>query len=275
MNNHLRILFLVVVLMVTSLYILNYKNIIEEQGGITQDMWNVEQEKRKLTLQKACDAMPTNMKGDEKSQDWDKFWYDPETKFLYCPIPKHGGTTWSSTLGVMHDKFHPESLEQFRKLEEEKPLIMMVARHPFERLMSAHLDKIHVPNNKKPFIEFLETVVIPDYERNHCHPGLPCAEMNMHWRPVTGHCFPCHVPWTVICKMETFTEDRRRVHSLLGLENLNQRTNRVQLNMHGGNGTSDLTREEFDKVPEEVKNRLREIYYWDFKLFDYDPFLYT
>merc|ERR1712059_126727 len=115
--------------------------------------------------------------------------------------------------------------------------------------------------------------VIGQYNHSHCTPDSsnPCEGMNPHWRPIYNSCFPCYINWTVISKMETFAEDRWRVHQMLGWGKLNQEGGRTWWNIAGGEKTTNLTREWFQNVSEMIKEKLRSIYKLDFELFDYDP----
>ena len=65
--------------------------------------------------------------------------------------------------------------------------------------------------------------------------------------------------------MDTFAEDYARISARLGLT----RVKAERSNVHNGSKIEKLTAEHFKEVPEGVKQKLREIYEYDLKLFGY------
>jgi len=265
---------------VTTLFYLTSEYNVYLKRSPTLDGWASEQERRKENIKQVCDLLSTdNIRGKKHSS---RSLFVPKENFLWCRVPKAGTSTWThgtlSNLTSGKGRIGIQSSFQMdkrmkSKVEEREPISLIVARHPFERLMSAFLDKVH----GRTFLDFLQNTVIPESEMPNCTPkiiGSSCVSMNIHWRPIHSLCHPCNVNFSVISKMETFSEDRWRVHEMLGLDHLNQGEKRMAWNVSGGSKTTNLTSVEFRKVPVEVKNKLRSIYQLDFQLFDYDPNLY-
>ena len=75
--------------------------------------------------------------------------------------------------------------------------------------------------------------------------------------------------------METFEEDREKIHELIGLP-YKKRGHYHDIKKLGKSNysTQDWTTKLFEDVMPETKEKLRAIYKYDFEMFDYNPFLY-
>jgi len=193
-----------------------------------------------------------------------QFFVQREHGLMWCKVPKAASTSWLHAflkLANVPDHLIPEDngmgLHAF--LRDKYPLLsknlnkqfmtksvkFVVVRHPFERIISAYLDKLHsyardlkyrggyyyamygadivnmyrpkyqerFPKNplfmrKEPsFVEFVEYLV-----------GTPVSKYDEHWKPMFLLCPPCHFKFDVIVKMETFNRDTQFILSQRSLE---------------------------------------------------------
>ena len=82
----------------------------------------------------------------------------------------------------------------------------------------------------------------------------------------------------VISKVETFAPDKAGIHGLVGLPDNKDGDeghfhNLTKL-LNSSDSTEDWSKQLFRDISEETKQKLREIYKYDFEMFDYDPYLY-
>ena len=75
--------------------------------------------------------------------------------------------------------------------------------------------------------------------------------------------------------METFEEDRKHIHQLIGLPyKASGQYHDIKEITESEYSTQDWTKILFKNLSLEIKHQLREIYKYDFEMFDYNPFLY-
>ena len=75
--------------------------------------------------------------------------------------------------------------------------------------------------------------------------------------------------------MESFEEDRSGLHSLIGLPYKGKlHYHELKTLSESALSTADWTTSFFKNVTLETKQKLREIYKYDFELYDYDQFMY-
>ena len=101
--------------------------------------------------------------------------------------------------------------------------------------------------------------------------GLGFQKMNVHWRPISAHGFFCYINYTVISKMETYTEDKKRFLKMVGIE---ERMKEDRIHVTAGESIKDKTKAMFKNIRKEDSEALKELYKYDFELFDYDPEMY-
>ncbi len=128
-------------------------------------------------------------------------------------------------------------------------------RHPYVRLVSAFEDKFlkkslgfesYRQKVRKSFSRFIDLVINEKFNR--------------HWSPFHLICDFCDVDFKVIGKLETFEDDLEAIEGVdLKVLQLNSKKKRPEYKKF----FEDLN-------PEQLK-QLKEIYFLDFKLFDYDP----
>ena len=75
--------------------------------------------------------------------------------------------------------------------------------------------------------------------------------------------------------METFEEDRKNIHKLIGLPyKKGGQYHDMKEITESRYSTQDWTKILFKNISQEIKQELRAIYKYDFEMFDYNPFLY-
>ena len=95
--------------------------------------------------------------------------------------------------------------------------------------------------------------------------------MNIHWRPMIAHCFFCSINYTVISKMETYSEDKARFLKMVGIK---EDIREERMNVRGGESIQDKTKSLFKQINKKDLESLKRLYKYDLELFDYDPHFY-
>lgn len=158
---------------------------------------------------------------------------------------------------------------------------MIVVRHPFERLLSAYLDKFVDPGRsyyKKAFAyPIMKKYRGNDSQVPESGDGFTFREFSKyvtdlkqysyfdeHWKPATELCYPCAIRYDVIAKYDTLAEDSERFLRLIGAP--------PDLHFPPANprNTSSLLEKYFADVPKKQQEELFRIYQRDFKIFEYD-----
>jgi len=168
-----------------------------------------------------------------------------------------------------------------------------VVRDPFERIVSAYLDKFAKlpppggPQQKRRRIAYTikQTIrktarasLIPTFEEfvNYVIITWKSANLdeekmmelvNMHWKPVYINCGPCKQRYDIIMKMETLSRDTQYLKDLLHLNIDIKFTHHQGLHGHTSN---NITVEYFKQLSRKQKNNLLQMYKLDFELFGYD-----
>jgi len=246
-----------------------------------------------------------------------QFFVQREHGLMWCKVPKAASTSWLHAflkLANVPDHLIPEDngmgLHAF--LRDKYPLLsknlnkqfmtksvkFVVVRHPFERIISAYLDKLHsyardlkyrggyyyamygadivktyrakyqerFPKNplfmrKEPsFVEFIEYLV-----------GTPVSRYDEHWKPMFLLCPPCHFKFDVIVKMETFDRDTQFILSQRSLEDeVSLRKKHSSSSSTKSQDKKDDARTLFSQLSKHMVRALYDKYRLDFQMFDYD-----
>ena len=117
------------------------------------------------------------------------------------------------------------------------------------------------------FPQFVELVI----SESRLEQDFLYLRMNIHWRPMIAHCFFCSINYTVISKMETYSEDKDRFLKMVGIK---EDIKEEKLHVHAGESIQDKTRYFFKKIKEKDREALKKLYKYDLELFDYDPNMY-
>jgi len=243
-----------------------------------------------------------------------QFFVQREHGLMWCKVPKAASTSWLHAflkLANVPDHLIPEDngmgLHAF--LRDKYPLLsknlnkqfmtksvkFVVVRHPFERIVSAYLDKLHsyardlkyrggyyyamygadivnmyrpkyqerFPKNplfmrKEPsFVEFVEYLV-----------GTPVSKYDEHWKPIFLLCPPCHFKFDVIVKMETFDRDTQFILSQRSLED--DVSLRKKHSSTKSEDSKDDARTLFSQLSKHMVRALYDKYRLDFQMFDYN-----
>ena len=94
----------------------------------------------------------------------------------------------------------------------------MAVRHPFDRLLSAWIDKIEFTNRESPVS--LSNLTEEHYSRFHQFVSdVASGRMSDHWEPQSYQCDPCRWEYDSIVKLETANEDFPLILSKLNAPN--------------------------------------------------------
>ena len=163
---------------------------------------------------------------------------DSKNKVAFCRNAKVGTVTWlrhfaqldpEKRFAVHHEEeyIHDEIPRLFslqnqlkKKCSKEKSLLHCLrsrnyllfsfVRHPFDRIVSAYIDKVEIPKymfrmlkklyGKYDFLTFLEHIL-------QSFDGL--VKMDIHWTPFYKRCDYCNFVYNVVGRSETFEEDAK------------------------------------------------------------------
>ena len=127
--------------------------------------------------------------------------------------------------------------------------------------MSGYLDAVvgwQAKNVKRykdlTFSMFLDTVL---KEAEEMKKSGKAKKMFTDWRPYHDTCYFCQVEYTVISKTESFEEDKKRILRMVGERGEEEEE---MLHVHAGSNIQNVTKEYFQNVSEEVKEKLLEVY---------------
>ena len=187
----------------------------------------------------------------EKRERYGKIYVDEKHKLLVCLPPKAACTTWKAILANNTGpkplskkynvyKLHYGGLESFGikplssfsttmqqfYIQSSQYYKIMVARHPFDRIYSAYVNKfktnVDLPFKKKHGYNILnlfhkdlpketrkkgEGVTFSEFIQ---YTKLPMGK-NPHWEPTYNLCEPCEIHYDKILKVETLDPDTEDV----------------------------------------------------------------
>ncbi|EEC02179.1 chondroitin 4-sulfotransferase, putative [Ixodes scapularis] len=163
-----------------------------------------------------------------------------------------------------------------QRSNEERYTTAMFVRHPFERLVSAYVDKALGP--RAVMVYFYERYWndVPGVratDRNLTFPEFVdyilnqrVNEMDPHWAPYYVTCQPCIVKYEVVGKLETANRDFALFFEALGVrpEDIPHKNN------GGDHWFRKSAREFFKELTLHHVMRLYERFFFDFEMFGYD-----
>ena len=103
------------------------------------------------------------------------------------------------------------------------------------------------------FREFVEFLV-----------DLPLAEYNYHWIPVYMLCMPCHFKYSIMARLDTLPMDSREIFKAI-----NMTASMHNNHMTQGNTTNNMVASYYSTIPNDLLDKLVNIYKFDFLLFNY------
>jgi len=278
------------------------KRLMTENLSSADKSWLEEQAKRQEGIRKTCAKY-----GNEAIRPirYNKLMFGE--KLLYCHIQKVGCTVWMTTTfskivgtnnrwdvihasevkrsqsPVIFAQMIPSSNLTLAPLEENQNSIVSFAavRHPFERLVSAYMDRVLHLKEKQfgdiDFKRFIDDHVIRKYASCEAMFGW-C--MDEHVKPYNTACSFCTIPYTILGRIETFDQDRAQILRKAGYEEerkkhliLNSNKQHVKANPEQ-RSTREWTEHYFKQLTLNETESLRKIFALDFEMFAYDPYLY-
>ena len=97
--------------------------------------------------------------------------------------------------------------------------------------------------------------------------SIDACRLNQHWHPYITRCGYCSVPYTVVGRLETMSEDLYYI----GQMSRGVKFKKVESNRSGGGSTSRLAKTLFGQIDRGLVMRLYEFYKADFEMFGYTP----
>ena len=167
----------------------------------------------------------------------------------------------------------------------------LIARNPYERLISAYRDKIvgafrnslHDKLNKEIIVKYRHilpknyrhSVTVPTFKEfvsyiiDEYKAG---KELDMHWTPAYSFCNPCQINLTHIIKFETFDRDTDKILEKVNLKHLLPRTGKLNQNKSKDSkqNSSALIDKYLNELTPNLRNGLLQLYGVDFDIFNYD-----
>jgi hypothetical protein len=173
----------------------------------------------------------------------------------------------------LNDKKFPKEQREYMLKNYYK---FMIARDPFERLVSAFRNKIQ--GQLREHYRPLGRRIIKKYRQNKTGDDVtftefvrhlidtPSWQLDVHWMPHEDSCRPCDVKYDFIGSIDTLERDldyvMRKIHANETKHHVNQDSGALAK-------TKLLTASFFKKVPKEYFDKLLAIRKTDFELFGY------
>lgn len=240
-------------------------------------------------LKKVCQENAQDLK---MMYSW-RYKFDQRHNMLYCPIPKSGWSSWKRVLfyingviksmdveiGITSDRKARVSdmsglaILKTNKTGRFRPFTFAFVRNPWERLVSAYINKaldwnytriLHTPcewESMKPyrppisFVQFLQC--ISDHARAK-------KKLDMHWTPMWMLCDFCQINYNAVGHMETVSADAQYV-----IERLALNIEFPRIFSSRSHNTSDVLHSWYAAVPADVIQELRKLYKYDFLFHGY------
>ncbi|KAG5882369.1 hypothetical protein JTB14_036293 [Gonioctena quinquepunctata] len=261
----------------------------------------LEQISRQEQLMLGCDNISKKFKRNFNISDLDHILVDHNHKLLYCYVPKVACTNWKRVLMVLtgesnatnlvdipaslaHSENSTLKLSQLTSPEAESCLreytMFLVARHPFERLLSAYRNKFvdSLPSSKY-FQSRYGRHIIRKYRSNPLRSDLKSGAnvtfrefvhyllkegvtTNEHWTPIYDLCLPCSLNYTFIGHYEAISQDVKTVLSMVEAPSIV-----FPLTRHGH--TKERLKFYFQQLSIHDIQALYKLYEPDFRLFGY------
>ena len=127
--------------------------------------------------------------------------------------------------------------------------MIMMTRNPYSRLYSAYIDKLYLPSNiaadiaKKNNITCGKDVIFENVLLYVVNRVLAGYDLNPHWKLAYTSCMPCDVPYGIISKQETYSQD---VKYILSKTNTSEETRNMLLSYlyerHTNNSITEVTK---------------------------------
>ncbi|XP_070568578.1 carbohydrate sulfotransferase 11-like [Ptychodera flava] len=230
--------------------------------------------------------------------DYGRILVDPAHSIMYCQVEKVGSSNWLRTFLILAGEFsandtipwssiykvydhykrlsqylHPERLQLLQQYKK-----FMFVRHPFNRLLSAYVNKFEQQPSMELIAEMLKTLGVtpasnsssvltfPDFVRYLIMTKDSTETWNIHYKPIYYLCYPCNITYDIIGHLETVTRDSAYILNLMSADF--EYPNFVPARTNSSR--SDNLRKYFSTLTKEQIRELYNIYEKDFKLFGYE-----
>ncbi|EDV50246.1 carbohydrate sulfotransferase 11 isoform X1 [Drosophila erecta] len=274
-----------------------------------QEMLQVEQrmDQRRERLKDKCSAYGLDVLGHDA-------WHTPNTweflvnkkyHIIWCNVFKAASSSWMFNFNVLagyspsylrktkkillnlaRERYPRVTLDELREAQNYS-LTFIIARDPFERLLSAYRDKM-VFALPYSFHDKLGRSIVRNYRKkpslaaraaNTKFPSFPefvhwlldqvkrGSFIDMHFVAATSFCTPCLIRFDMILKFESLAEDQLYLIEKTGLKRV---IAPVWRNMGKGRKTHELQQQFYAQLTRQEMLELYEYYKYDFELFDYD-----
>jgi len=255
-----------------------------------------------------------------KKSSHHQFFLQKSKDLLWCKVPKAASTSWLYAFLRMANVAEYEIPEDngmglHALLREKYPLLaknlykkyiptslkFMVARHPFERLMSAYLDKLDNYNRDLRFrggyyhamyggdiVQKYRERYLQKFPKNplfirkepsfvefaHYLIETPLTEFDEHWRPIYLLCPPCFFNFDIVVKMETFDRDSGFILEQKNLDDgITMKKKHSSISKKKGKANKEdkdeVQRKLFGQLSQAMIRALHDKYRVDFAMFEY------
>lgn len=262
------------------------------------------QDSRQKHLKAACQNLRLQK---EKKTPSHSLLIDEEHKIAYCSIPKSASTTWkrilgSSTsagqgLGMWTHDAHSYKLAKLRGLKYVDIKYhknytsykkFMVVRHPLDRFLSAYFDKMSERDNKSEFEKHRRNIIRKYGQANHSadYRGamvtfknfvnyVLSGGSNKHWDSYAFFCWPCHINYDFILRVETLEHDSLQLLAMLNqtrsfFREITGNVSPESSTTHPTAGFSPHHITHYQQLTPMTRRRLVEKFKFDFQLFGYN-----
>lgn len=201
-----------------------------------------------------------------------------------CQRSQRNKSNWRKLAIPVHREEYKQHKAQYSELvltlSEANAISFLVARNPYERLVSAFRNKIigHYGNYSReilaryrnstalccPTFQEFVSYVLDEFHAGHY--------LDMHWAPVYSICNPCQVNLTHIIKFETFDRDSSALLQKTNLSHLLPTNGKLRAdNVYSrGPKSASLVDRYLNELTPELLCGIRKLYEIDFDLFQYD-----
>ena len=219
----------------------------------------------------------------------DNIMVDEKLKILFCYIPKVSCSQWKTVLMQLNPpehKYYVHNAKNFKFLhvypkEEVERMLrtyfkFVFVREPFERLLSAYLDKFHSgdsafhSNYGRNIIKRYRPGGNPDYRNVTFDEFLNFVidigngYWNEHWQTYDKLCYPCGIQYDFIGRFENLQEEANFV--LSGI----RRNSTVSFPNVQPSSTPSKLPFYYSQIPRERLDRVLQIFSGDSEMFGYD-----
>jgi len=236
-----------------------------------------------------------------KRINWVYIYWSRAHSLTWCKVPKAGSSTWTFNFlklaGVKDpkSKIHKALRDHYPKQSSNSIMKdtfrFMVARHPFERILSAYRDKLEdlsrdIEAREGYYYTMYGKHIVAEYRDTRDRANMtgvleptwrefvtyllntPATKYDEHWMPMWMLCSPCIIRYDAISKMETFSEDTQYILQQAGLED---KLSVEWKHRTGTGGSSDTIVDYFSQLTKSEIAALFKKYQLDFEFYDYDP----